>query len=73
MSYDISFRVKVEGTDRYLDTGYCDANITWNVRENHHPFHRPALGERGQQRFREGHHPLYSERPVRTAKKRPGV
>lgn len=33
MSYDISFRVKVEGTDRYLDTGYCDANITWNVRE----------------------------------------
>lgn len=33
MSYDIRFRVKVEGTDRYIDIGYCDANITWNVGE----------------------------------------
>ena len=33
MSYDISFRVKVEGTDKYVDVGDCDANITWNVRK----------------------------------------
>lgn len=31
MSYDISFKVKVEGVDSYIDTDYCDANITWNV------------------------------------------
>jgi hypothetical protein len=32
MSYDISFRVKVEGlTDRYVTVGDCDANITWNL------------------------------------------
>lgn len=33
MSYDISFRVKVEGADAYVDVGDCEANITWNVRE----------------------------------------
>lgn len=33
MSYDISFKVKIEGADRYIDVGDCDANITWNVRE----------------------------------------
>lgn len=33
MSYDISFKVKVEGIDHYLDLGTCEANITWNVRE----------------------------------------
>lgn len=33
MSYDISFRVKVEGTDTYVGVGQCDANITWNVRK----------------------------------------
>lgn len=33
MSYDVSFKVKAEGVDRYVDTGYCDANITWNVRK----------------------------------------
>lgn len=34
MSYDISFKVKVEGLDnRYLDIAACDANITWNLRE----------------------------------------
>lgn len=33
MSYDICFRVKVEGTDKYADIGNCDANITWNVRD----------------------------------------
>ena len=27
MSYDISFRVKVEGIDRYVDVGDCTANI----------------------------------------------
>ena len=32
MSYDISFKVKVEGIDRYVPVGDCDANITWNVR-----------------------------------------
>lgn len=30
MSYDITFKVEKDG--RYIDTGYCDANITWNVR-----------------------------------------
>lgn len=33
MSYDISFRVKVEGVDAYVDVGDCEANITWNARE----------------------------------------
>lgn len=33
MSYDITFRVKVEGVDAYVDVGDCDANITWNVRK----------------------------------------
>lgn len=33
MSYDISFRVKVDGIDKYVDVGNCDANITWNVRK----------------------------------------
>lgn len=33
MSYDISFKVKVDGTDKYIEVGDCDANITWNVRE----------------------------------------
>lgn len=33
MSYDISFRVKVEGTDAYIPVGECEANVTWNVRE----------------------------------------
>ena len=32
MSYDISFKVKVEGADRYVGIGGC-ANITWNVRK----------------------------------------
>ena len=33
MSYDIDFRVKVEGVDRYVSVGDCNANITWNVRK----------------------------------------
>lgn len=33
MSYNIHFKVKAEGIDYYLDIGYCDANITWNVRK----------------------------------------
>lgn len=33
MSYDITFKVKVEGADVYVPIGNCDANITWNVRE----------------------------------------
>lgn len=33
MSYDIDFRVKVEGIDYYVSVGDCDANITWNVRK----------------------------------------
>ena len=32
MSYDISFKVTVEGVDAYVPVGTCDANITWNVR-----------------------------------------
>lgn len=31
MSYDISFRVKVEGCDLYVPVGEQHANITWNV------------------------------------------
>ena len=34
MSYDIAFKVKVEGLkNRYVDVGDCNANITWNVRK----------------------------------------
>lgn len=33
MSYDISFKAKLEGIDRYIPICVCDANITWNVRE----------------------------------------
>ena len=33
MSYDISFKVKIEGVDRYVEIGECYANTTWNVRE----------------------------------------
>ena len=33
MSYDMSFRVKVDGTDCYFDTDATQANITWNLRE----------------------------------------
>lgn len=31
MSYDISFKVKVEGVDKWVDVGDCYANITWNA------------------------------------------
>lgn len=33
MSYDISFRVKVEDIDYWLPVGFQNANITYNVRE----------------------------------------
>ena len=33
MSYDISFKIKAEGVDLYVEVGQCDANTTWNVRE----------------------------------------
>ena len=33
MSYDISFKVKCEGVDKYVEVGDCCANITWNVRK----------------------------------------
>ena len=33
MSYDITFKVKVDGIDQYVPIGSCAANITWNVRE----------------------------------------
>lgn len=33
MSYDISFKVKVEGIDKWVEVGDCDANVTWNVRK----------------------------------------
>lgn len=32
MSYDISFKVKVEGIDEFVEVGNCDANTTYNVR-----------------------------------------
>ena len=33
MSYNISFKVKVEGVDAYVPVGTCGENITWNVRK----------------------------------------
>lgn len=33
MSYDVSFKFKVEGVDWYEDTGLCDVNTTWNLRK----------------------------------------
>lgn len=33
MSYDISFRVRVEDSDNWVDVGSCEANTTWNLRE----------------------------------------
>jgi hypothetical protein len=33
MSYDISFKAKIEGIDQYVPVGECTANITWNVRK----------------------------------------
>jgi hypothetical protein len=34
MSYDICFKVKVEGLkDRYVDVFDCDAKATWNLRD----------------------------------------
>lgn len=33
MSYDIRFKVKVEGVDYWVNVGECYANITWNVRK----------------------------------------
>ena len=33
MSYSIRFKAKVEGLDRYIDTGYCTANISYNARD----------------------------------------
>lgn len=33
MSYDISFKVKVEGVDMYISAGHAHANITWSLRE----------------------------------------
>lgn len=31
MGYDVRFKVKVEGANYWINTGHCDANITWNV------------------------------------------
>ena len=33
MSYDITFKVKVEGVDAWVAVGDCEANITWNLRD----------------------------------------
>lgn len=33
MSYDISFKVKVDRINAYVPVGNCEANTTWNVRE----------------------------------------
>lgn len=33
MSYDIRFKAKIEGVDKYVEVGECNANITWNVRK----------------------------------------
>ena len=57
MSYDISFKVKVEGIDHYIDLECCEANITWNVRE----IITRSLGKRGKQRFGQGHCPRHPQ------------
>ena len=33
MSYDICFKVKIEGIEEYVEVGNCSANITCNLRE----------------------------------------
>lgn len=33
MSYDIRFKVKIEGIDKYIPVGSCNANATWNIRD----------------------------------------
>lgn len=33
MSYNIAFKVKVEGVDCWVKPMECNANVTWNVRE----------------------------------------
>lgn len=33
MSYDITFRAKLDGVDVWAEVGDCDANITYNVRK----------------------------------------
>lgn len=33
MSYDIGFKVKVEGVDYWVEPMDCCANVTWNIRE----------------------------------------
>ena len=33
MNYNISFKVKVEGIDKYIEVGNCDTNIVWGVRQ----------------------------------------
>lgn len=33
MSYNISFKVRVDGTHLFVPVGECYANITWNARE----------------------------------------
>lgn len=33
MSYDIGFKVKVEGVDCWVEPMDCCANVTWNVRK----------------------------------------
>lgn len=33
MSYNISFRVRVADTEKFIEVGECQANITWNVRK----------------------------------------
>ena len=33
MSYDILFKAKIEGVDRWVPVGCCSANITSNVRK----------------------------------------
>lgn len=33
MGYDITFKAKLDGIDKYVTVGDCEANITYNVRE----------------------------------------
>ncbi len=33
MSYDVSFKVKVQGVDKWLEVGECCGNITYNLHD----------------------------------------
>ena len=70
MSYDISFRVKVEGADKWVEVGDCDANITWNVRKIIELSTGLPWKKRSKQRLLQGRYP-YIARGLRELKSNP--